>query len=81
MVQKSERDNDRCGVSIQGMEPGKTVYCKLFNDMVTPHLCVLRRKELNAKGGFSCKGCSMDAEAAVHAKAKMIPVPTTFNPG
>ncbi len=29
--------------------------------MVSEHLCLLRKKELNAKGAFSCDGCPMDA--------------------
>ncbi len=37
------------------------VRCKLFSDMVSEHLCLLRKKELNAKGAFSCDGCPMDA--------------------
>ncbi len=35
------------------------VRCKLFSDMVSEHLCLLRKKELNAKGAFSCDGCPM----------------------
>lgn len=38
-----------------------TVRCKLFSDNVSEHLCHLRKKELNSKGNFSCKGCPMDA--------------------
>ena len=37
-----------------------TIFCKLFTDMVTEHLCAIRRRELNARGGFSCEGCSME---------------------
>ncbi len=36
------------------------IFCKLFTDMVTDHLCVIRRQELNSRGGFSCEGCSME---------------------
>ncbi|HAK61489.1 MAG TPA: hypothetical protein DCO77_14120 [Nitrospiraceae bacterium] len=32
--------------------------CRLFNDLVSEHLCLLRRQELDSKGGFSCEGCS-----------------------
>lgn len=39
-----------------------TIYCKLFSDRVTWHLCELRRKELNSKGGFSCSGCAMESD-------------------
>lgn len=35
-----------------------TAFCKLFADMVTQHLCELRREELNRKGGFSCENCA-----------------------
>ncbi len=36
------------------------VLCKLFSDRVSEKLCLLRKKELNRKGGFSCEGCPMD---------------------
>ncbi len=45
-----------------GLDTPPAVYCKLFGDMVTERLCVLRRQELNARGGFSCEGCNMDVE-------------------
>ena len=35
-----------------------TVFCRLFSDRVTHHLCDLRRRELNARGIFSCEGCT-----------------------
>jgi len=38
-----------------------TVQCKLFSDQVSEHLCLLRKKELDLKGCFSCEGCPMDA--------------------
>ena len=41
-------------------EPAATVICKLFSDNVSEHLCLLRKKELNSKGDFSCNGCPMD---------------------
>ena len=44
-------------------EPGTTWYryfCGLFDDMIFPDLCILRRRELNGKAGFSCAGCSKD---------------------
>jgi hypothetical protein len=28
--------------------------------MIFPDLCILRRRELNGKAGFSCAGCSKD---------------------
>jgi hypothetical protein len=37
-----------------------TVRCKLFSDIVTEHLCVVRKKELNRKDAFSCAGCHME---------------------
>jgi hypothetical protein len=38
-----------------------TVLCKLFSDNVSEQLCMLRKKELHLKGGFSCEDCPMDA--------------------
>lgn len=38
-----------------------TVLCKLFSDHVSEQLCMLRKKELDLKGAFSCEGCQMDA--------------------
>ncbi len=51
---------NRAGHSLAHPEANgfETVYCKLFSDMVSEHLCVLRKKELIAKGGFSCEGCT-----------------------
>jgi hypothetical protein len=41
---------------------GQTAFfCKLFSDHVSEHLCGLRRKELDHKGGFLCEECPMDA--------------------
>ena len=34
------------------------IHCKLFNDTVTPHLCLLRKQELGSKNDFSCEGCA-----------------------
>lgn len=48
--------------SSDGPEALTTVSCKLFGDMVTEHLCVLRRRELNARGGFTCEGCATDVK-------------------
>lgn len=39
-------------------EAAVTVSCKLFSDTATRHLCDLRRRELNARGIFSCEGCN-----------------------
>jgi hypothetical protein len=36
------------------------LYCKLFSDSVTARVCMLRKQELNGKGGFSCTGCAME---------------------
>lgn len=43
-------------------EPGVTtvVYCKLFGDMITDMVCILRRRILTSKNGFSCRGCIMN---------------------
>jgi hypothetical protein len=38
-----------------------TVFCKLFSDCISGHLCGLRRRELDRKGGFLCEGCPIDA--------------------
>ena len=38
-------------------EAGRTVHCKLFSDEVTTYVCSLRKRELNARDGFSCEGC------------------------
>lgn len=37
-----------------------TVHCMLFSDRVSEKLCLLRKKELNRRGVFSCEGCPMD---------------------
>jgi hypothetical protein len=37
---------------------GQTIFCKIFSDSVSRHLCDIRRKELNAQGTFSCEGCA-----------------------
>ena len=36
------------------------VYCKLFSDTITSGVCILRKQELNGRGGFSCTGCSLE---------------------
>lgn len=43
-------------------EPGITtiVYCKLFQDMVTDTICVLRSRIEARQSRFSCKGCIMN---------------------
>ena len=38
------------------------IHCKLFSDVVTKHVCALRRQELNKRGSFSCDGCRWDKE-------------------
>lgn len=48
---------------VDGRSKGQEVpaiFCKLFTDMVTEHLCFIRRRELNSRGGFSCEGCSLE---------------------
>ena len=43
-------------------EPGVTtvVYCKLFRDIVTDTVCILRSKYVTCRSEFSCKGCIMN---------------------
>ncbi len=44
-------------------EPGVTtvIYCKLFRDIVTDTVCILRSKAVGTMSGeFSCKGCIMN---------------------
>ena len=66
------------GAVAEGGKRGKgldvpTIFCKLFTDRVTEHLCFIRRRELNARGGFSCEGCSMERhrgeECALHGSS------------
>ncbi len=56
-MEEHDYDDTTSGASDRP-ETAVTVYCKLFSDVVTTYLCVLRRKELNAREGFSCEGCS-----------------------
>jgi len=39
-------------------EAGRTIFCRLFSDQVSSHLCDIRRKELISQGTFTCEGCS-----------------------
>lgn len=43
-------------------EPGVTtfVYCKIFGDMVTDSICLLRRRIATAKSGTRCSACIMN---------------------
>lgn len=43
-----------------GPGEGYKFYCTLFDDMIYKGLCLIRRRELNGKDGFSCAGCSKD---------------------
>jgi hypothetical protein len=36
------------------------VYCKLFRDIVTDSVCVVRSKYVSCRSDFSCKGCIMN---------------------
>jgi hypothetical protein len=36
----------------------RTFWCQLFSDKVTSSLCDHRRRELDARGGFSCDECA-----------------------
>ena len=38
----------------------QAVYCKLFADSISSQVCQLRKQELNGRGGFTCRGCSME---------------------
>jgi len=41
-------------------EPGEDstmIFCRLFNDRVTDTLCLLRQRELDDRGEFSCGEC------------------------
>lgn len=44
----------------QNEDGGYEFFCKLFEDMISTGLCVLRRRLLNGQDGFSCEGCSKD---------------------
>ena len=59
MISPLER---RCAATVptDGPYGGYEFYCKLFDDMIDAHLCLLRRRDLNGKNGFSCSGCSKD---------------------
>jgi hypothetical protein len=35
-----------------------TFWCRLFSDRITMLLCDRRRRELDARGGFSCNDCA-----------------------
>ncbi len=43
-------------------EPGVTtiLYCRLFKDMVSDSVCMMRSRVLTSGGTFSCKGCIMN---------------------
>ncbi len=63
-VEKEDRkarpsENTGSTPSVEGASAG--IYCKLFSDMVSEHLCVLRKNELSSKGAFSCEGCARRA--------------------
>ena len=51
-----KRKEDEMATYPEVREP-EAVYCKLFSDTVTRKICVLRKQELNGRGGFSCYGC------------------------
>jgi hypothetical protein len=42
-----------------GKDSARSVFCNIFSDWVSPHLCDIRRKELIAQGTFSCADCSI----------------------
>ncbi len=39
-------------------DQARVIYCMMFDDRVSKHLCDLRRRELGDRGGFSCEGCN-----------------------
>jgi hypothetical protein len=39
------------------------VFCHLFSDTIPRHLCAIRRRELDGRGGFSCDDCHLVANA------------------
>jgi hypothetical protein len=43
-------------------EPDVTtvVYCKLFRDIVTDSVCIMRSKYVSCRNEISCKGCIMN---------------------
>lgn len=41
------------------IEPGTTVYCRLFYDVVPMQICTLRQKELKTFGWDTCNGCTV----------------------
>lgn len=59
MISQFER-RDSASVLSDGPDVGYEFYCKLFNDMIHAHFCLLRRRDLNGKDGLSCSGCSKD---------------------
>jgi hypothetical protein len=36
------------------------VYCKLFRDIVTDSICIVRSKYVSCRSEYSCKGCIMN---------------------
>ena len=55
-------DMEQSNKNITTSDPGAqgsahAVFCKIFSDWVSPHLCDIRRKELIAQDTFSCDGC------------------------
>ncbi len=63
------RQNNQSYPSVQS-DNLSTVICKLFSDIVSENLCLLRKKELNKKGGFSCDGCVKDVSGTGGGKSR-----------
>ena len=60
-------DNKITNSEPAGPESDRPVFCKIFSDWVSRHLCDIRRKELIAQGSFSCEGCPNFSGNAVPA--------------
>ena len=42
----------------KGQDDTDSLYCKLFADEVPKNICILRKRELNGRGEFTCVGCN-----------------------
>ena len=47
--------------NLKKQEDTDGLYCKLFADEVPKNICILRKRELNGRGEFTCVGCSWAA--------------------
>ncbi len=58
---KSADDNVFAAPLPEPVEDLTMVHCRLFNDRVTDTLCLLRKRELDDRGEFSCGECAGNA--------------------